>query len=229
MKIMKAINSKIYKYSLELFFFAMLLIAYSCSNEINTYDWYGDEYIEHANIVIIHPNPDTGEAYTEEELAELTYDPSKKESYLEGQIIDLTVVTVNMPTEINIIDKEQNVIETITEFTQVDGKYHSKSFVKSLEDLGLLEVDDKLELEFKVTYAEGPPAKASFEVKRIAEGGAVVHYVYINKSNGEVTGLLTDESITSNENNLQYGTVLTFDGVDDKVQVLANSELDFMP
>lgn len=223
---MKKISIKQYISATGAFFSALLFLISSCTTDIKDNDYYSDEFINNSDVSILHPNPNTGVDYTEEELAELTYNPSEKESYLEGQTVVLTLATLNKPSEVKVIGEDQSVYETITEFSMVDNKYHTKSFERSLEDLGLMEPGDKNKLVFKISYQGGPPASISFEVKRITDEIANP-YVFLKKSTGETIGLLTDESVTSNVNNSLYGTVLTFDGVDDKVKVIDTPDLNF--
>ncbi|WP_242206641.1 LamG domain-containing protein [Aestuariivivens insulae] len=223
---MKKNNIKQYIPATGYLFYVLLFAISSCTTDIRDNDYYSDEYIDNSQVAIIHPNPNTGLDYTPEELAELTYNPSEKESYLEGQTVILTLESVNKPSEVNIVGQDQSLIETITEFSMVDNKYHAKTLEKSLENLGLMQPGDNNKLIFKITYPDGPPASIAFEVKRITDEIANP-YVFLKKSTGETIGLSTDESVTSNVGDPLYGTVIMFDGVDDKVKIIDTPDLAF--
>lgn len=205
----------------------LLLVFVGCSEEINTYDWYSDAFIGNVKVSLESPNPNTGVAYTEAELAALSYDPTKRESYQEGQMVNLTVVSDNMPSEIQVVDGNLTILETITEFTPDGGQFRAKSFTKTLEELGLVEKDDKIDLTFKISYTDGPPAKLSFQAKKIVIGGEIDTFVFLKKSTGEIIPLEIDDKSSSRVDDPSYGAIVEFDGVDDQVEILNVPELAF--
>ncbi|GAA3584663.1 hypothetical protein GCM10022395_35810 [Snuella lapsa] len=201
-----------------------------CTTDLNVDGYYefSEEFLNNTKVSILHKNPNTGLDYTQEELDMLTYDPSEKESYLEGQDVVLTLVTINMPSEVKVVGADLSVLETITEFTMVDGKYHAKSFESTLEDLGLLEADDTNKLTFKITYPAGPPISISFQVKRIEPNAGEDFFVYLKNSTGETIGLLTDDDVALRVKDPEVGSILTFEGASNKVEILdAHGSLDF--
>ena len=127
---------------------------------------YGDS--SEFDLYIHSTNPITGVGYTVEELAELLYNPRKQEEYSEGQTINLSVVTSKEPSLIRIISGDNfSEVGSISQFSAVDGKSKSDSFTSSLENLGLLEIGDKLTIKFEVTYQDGTSGADYFSIKRI--------------------------------------------------------------
>ncbi|NNG10695.1 MAG: LamG domain-containing protein [Arenibacter sp.] len=193
--------------------------------------WADERYLEDFEFYVYHLNPLTGEEYTQEELAELTYDPLLKESYSEGQPIDLSIVTSKMPSEIKVLSgRDLSVLETLTTFEPYGEKFKSTSFVASLQELGLLEIGDKMTLKFDILYVDGAIGAVNFEVKKVKffDPNAVVDtFVYLRRSTGETTPLVIDEKVSSRIKDPAYGAIVEFDGIDDQVEILDVPELGF--
>ena len=127
---------------------------------------YGDS--SEFDLYIHSTNPITGVDYTVEEFAELLYNPRKQEEYSEGQTINLSVVTTKEPSLIRIISGDNfSEVGSISQFSAFEGKFKSDSFTSSLENLGLLEIGDKLTIKFEVTYQDGTSGADYFSIKRI--------------------------------------------------------------
>ncbi|SFS56093.1 Concanavalin A-like lectin/glucanases superfamily protein [Zhouia amylolytica] len=224
---MKSIFNFRNKHLLYLSLGLLFILVNGCKEDENSY-YYDGKYLVNLDVYVSHPNPNTGNPYTEEELTELTYDPLKKESYLEGQMVDLTLVSASLPSEVKVVGEDDAIIETITDFSESDGVFHARNFQSSLEELGLTEPDQKAKIFFKVTYPGGPPVVTTFEVKRIAEAAEQsTFYTFLKKATGETLGLLVEEELTSVSSDGQRGSILTFDGIDDRVRILNNNELNF--
>ena len=172
---------------------------------------YGDS--SEFDVSVYHTNPVTGVDYTEEELSELLYNPEKEESYSEGQTVDLALITSKQPSLIRIISGDDfSEIGSISQFSGSDGKIKSESYISSLENLGLTEIGDKLNLKFEISYQDGTSGVDFFSVKRIKfkdPNAGFDYYVFLKKSTGEIVGLNTDgeENFTSKTEDLLIGTI----------------------
>ena len=212
-----------------LFLFTVLFIPLGCSDKGE--GWNDERYLENFEFYLYHTNPLTGEDYTPEELAELTYDPREKESYAEGQTVDLAVVTSKLPSEIKVLSgTDLSVLETLTDFPTFGDQFKSKSFVSGLDALGLLEIGDKTTLKFEILYVDGSIGAASFEIKKdkFFDPNAVIDtFVYLKKSTGETIPLAIDEKVTSRVKDAAYGSIVAFNGSDNQVEILEVPELSF--
>ena len=176
-------------------------------------------------IYVYHTNPKTGLDYTAVELTELTYNPNRGELYSEGQNIDLALITSKQPSELKIISgTDFSVIETITEFSSFENKFKANSYSTTLEGIGLLEIGDKITLKFEVVFTDGSSGADYFNVKRVKfqSGNAGIDtYVFLKKSTGETIGLETDadENFTSKSEDIELGTIVSFNGVDNQVEI----------
>ena len=227
---MKKINIFKYKAIACLLFGIVLLINNACTIDKGD-GWADARYLENFEFYIYHTNPITGEDYTEEELADLTYDPKAKEQYAEGQPVEVTIVSAKMPTEVKVHSgADLSVLATITNFTEVDGKYRSDMFSSSLEDLGLLEIGDKGAIKVYITFVDGTIGSVEFGIKRVKffDPNAIVDtFVFLKKSTGETIPLRIDEKVTSRVKDGAYGSIVELDGVDDQVEILDIPELGF--
>lgn len=216
--------------SIIYFLLAVCTISFTACT-VEEQGWADPRYLDNFEIYVYHTNPKTGVDYTDEELASLSYDPRLKESYSEGQAIDLALVTAKRPKQVQVLSgRDLSVLETLTEFSTSGDQFRSNSFVRSLADLGLSEVGDKMTLKFAVDYEDGSIGSAYFDIKRIKfiDPSTVIDYfVYLKKSTGELMGLLTDDNVTSREKNPEVGTIVTFDGVNNKVEITNVPDLNF--
>lgn len=193
--------------------------------------WADPRYLENFELYIDHTNPKTGLAYTPEELAELAYDPGERESYSEGQLVDLTLVTAKRPREVSVrLGTDLSELDLITEFSSSGNSFRSKNFTATLEDLGLLEDGDKTTLKFSIIYEDGAIGSIFFDVRRIkfVDPSTVIDYfVYLKKSTGETIGLLTDDKVTSREKDPEVGTIIALNGLNDQVEITNIPDLNF--
>lgn len=224
---MKKIN--LIKNNAFLLLCSVLFLVNGCSDLED--GWADERYLENFGLYVYHTNPLTGEDYTEEELAELNYDPNVKESYAEGQMIELTLVTQKLPSELKILSgKDLSVMESFTEFTATNEEYRSPAFTSTLEDLGLLEIGDKTSVKFDVVYVDGSIGSQTFEIKKVKffDPNAIVDtFVFLKKSTGETIPLRIDEKVTSRAPNPLYGNIVEFDGVINQVEVTDNAAIAF--
>ena len=140
-------------------------ILFACSSDDTTNLNPGDDTrIEGKDmVVVLHVNPKTGEEYTEEELAELDYDPSMGEFYTPNQKIELFVWMQQKPEKVEIIPVSGG--EPIAEISSFkrddrpdigdykDGYGYSGKWKTKIDDLGI-PLDDKITYEIKVTYQD---------------------------------------------------------------------------
>lgn len=227
---MKSINKLMgYKIKILLWLFLGFVFVLGCDDKGE--GWADERYLQNFEFYIYHVNPLTGAEYTDEELAELTYDPTQKESYAEGQIVDLAVVTSKLPLEIKVLSgKDLSVLETLTDFPTFGEKFKSQSFVSSLEELNLLEIGDKTTLKFEISYMDGSIGAANFEVKKVKffDPNAIVDtFVFLKKSTGETIPLAIEEKVTSRVKDAAYGSIVEFNGADNQVEILDVPELSF--
>jgi len=114
-------------------------------------------------VVMLHVNPKTGEEYTEEELAELDYDPSMEEFYTPNQKIDLLVWMQQKPEKVEITPVGAvEPVAVISSFKRDDrpdiGDYkegygYSGKWKTKVEDLSI-PLDDQITYDIKVTYLD---------------------------------------------------------------------------
>lgn len=207
---------------------SIMFLAFGCSDD--TSGWADERYLKDYELYVYHTNPNTGLDYTDEELAELSYDPREKESYTEGQQVELSLVTSKRPIEIKILSgTDLSVLESITTVEPFGEKFRSTSFSSSLENLGLVEVGQKLGIKFEVVYEDGSIGAAPFVISRVkaVDPATANYFVYLKKNNGETLGLLTDESVTSVVKDPNVGSIVSFNGTTDKVEVINIPDLDF--
>lgn len=201
------------------------------------YDTIGDIMTEPVpEVYVYHTNPKTGVDYTPEELAELNYNPKKKEEYLEEQPVELAFVSLKMPTKVEVRSDDGTVLATYTSFVEDNGYYKSETYTTSTTDLGL-EIGQKALFTFYAVYQnmDGlglPSLSYDFEVKRIKfvdPNDLIKQFVFLHKSTGEMLGLETlgEDEITLKEDDLYVGTKLVFDGEDDQVEVKEIPDLAF--
>lgn len=217
------------KHIMCLLFGAFLLVISGCSDDET--GWSDERYLTNFEYYLDHTNPLTGLPYTEEELAALTYDPREKESYAEGQPVELTLVSKKMPAELKVLSgTDLSEIASYTTFSADGDMFRSETFSSSLEDLGLLEIGDKATIQFKIEFVDGSIGAVDFQIKRVKffDPNAIVDtFVYLKKSTGETIPLRIDESVTSRTPSAQYGNIVEFDGASNKVEVTDNAAIAF--
>lgn len=96
-------------------------------------------------------NPETGSAYTSEELVELEYNPNEENTYLEDQTIRFDFVLRLEPVKLEILESNQTtLIKEFTEF-QKEGDTYKLLLNTTLAELGIGEGKSKKML-FKFYY-----------------------------------------------------------------------------
>ncbi len=202
----------------------LILINTACTVDRGE-GWNDERYTTDFDFYIYHTNPLTGVDYTEEELAELTYDPKTKENYAEGQMVELTLVSAKMPREVKVLSGvDFDVLATITNFTQQGEGYVSESFSSSLENLNLLEIGDKTSLKFDIVFEDESIGAANFDIQRVKffDPNAIIDtFVFLAKSTGETIPLRIDENVTSRVKDGAYGSIVELDGATNKVEVVS--------
>ena len=130
------------------------------------------------NVRIYHVNPRTGADYTQDELADLAYNPFEKEVYLIDQPVEIIVRGSSQPDEVEIISGGV-ILATITEFTPITTdfgeEFESAKFSTTVIDLNIEEGRTKV-LEVKAKYDVGG-------------GIAVSSLFYTVKYQGDISGI----------------------------------------
>ncbi|MCM4152728.1 LamG domain-containing protein [Arenibacter sp. N53] len=223
-------NIKNFKVVASALQFVLFILFIGCTVDRGE-GWADERYLEDFEFYVYHTNPLTGVEYTDEELAELTYDPKEKESYAEGQPVDLAIVTSKLPSEIKVLSgTDLSVLEILTDFPSFGDKFKSKSFTSSLDELNLLEIGDKTSLKFEILYTDGSIGAVEFEIKKVKffDPNAIIDtFVYLKKSTGETIPLAIDENVTSRVKDAAYGSIVEFNGADNQVEILDVPELSF--
>ena len=128
------------------------------------------------NVRVYHLNPRTGAEYTDDELADLGYDPSEKEVYLIDQPVEIIVRGSSQPDRVEVISGGV-ILETITEFTPITTEFgeefESAKFSTTVIDLGIEEGRTKV-LEVNSMYDVGG-------------GNAVSSHPYTVKYQGDIS------------------------------------------
>ncbi|MCT4586926.1 MAG: LamG domain-containing protein [Carboxylicivirga sp.] len=102
-------------------------------------------------VEIRHNNPATGKPYTEEELKELNYDPTKEETYLADQDVELLLWTQAKPKKTDVLlVGEDGIFTTLENAVEFDGGY-SMTLKTTLEELKIPSGLNK-SLNFQITY-----------------------------------------------------------------------------
>jgi hypothetical protein len=101
-------------------------------------------------ITIVHPNPNTGQAYTQAELDALDYDPAEEDFFIND--VNLTIVVQAKPLKIEVTNTTTStVIASLENSTQnSDGNYEVQ-YSTTVSDLGV-GIGDNLNLKFKIIY-----------------------------------------------------------------------------
>lgn len=227
---MKNINI-LEKFKYWAFYISILfsVLAIGCSDD--KLGWNDARYMEDFEIYITHVNPLTGVDYTEEELAALSYDPRERESYSEGQNIDLSVISSKLPVKIEVLSGlDLSVLATLTKFTPSGEKFISENYITDLEALGLMVDGDKMGLKFQVEYMDGSIGSVLFGIRRVKffdPSAAVDYFAFLKKGNAETVGLLTDNNVAATEKDPKVGIINTLNGSSNSIEITNIPELSF--
>lgn len=217
-------------------FVTLSLVFLGCDNKES---YIGDTRLQGVSeLRIQHPNPKTGAPYTSKELADLEYDPANYESYSESQTVELTLVSSIKPLKGEVVlGSTSSVLASYTEFTQIGDKF-TFVFTTDVTALGMEEFDKEV-IVFNVTYDNAQelgikyPSKESISIVIQRLEGRVPseagnYFVYLKKKNKNPIGLNTADIVSSREKDPHLGSIISFDGVDDQVEIKAGTNLNFM-
>ncbi len=180
--------------------------------------------------VIRHDNPQTGEPYTEEELAALSYDPAKSDHFLPGKNVTMDVVMKLEPSKIEVLLGDNKVFEELVVPAINDENEYVVSFSSNFDDLNFGPGDEG-SLSFVITYnnAAGNEA-ASVQTLDFVFYMANIRpraFGFLKKQNGEILELKTLVNGAIVVENSTYGHLFTFDGEDDYVEIIDSDALSF--
>lgn len=218
-----------------IFFLSLLLVFISCENDDDIHS--DTRLMGKEGVYIYHTNPLTGEDYTAEEIANLSYDPLSIESYGIGEQISLQVVAQARPLKIMVSSPNNTSIAvTLTSFKAFGDEWISEKFKSEVTELGL-EIGEKITLDFEIIYNDqnrlgfDDPSlgSISFDVQRAEDRvpTSSSYLVFLKKQVGDIIGLVTEDEVTSIDKNAQVGSAITFNGTDNRVTVENSPDLDF--
>lgn len=207
--------------SILLAIFALMLTAWACKDDLEDFKADG-RLLNKEGITIEKNNPKTNKPYTKEELADIDYDPSKSEIYLENQPIVLKLGFAARPKEIKVILLgKQKLLTTIKDFTENSGKFYG-TLATNIKALEIAEIGEKETLLFNVTYDDlgvqgfdyASLGSIRFEVKKGDPfAGVFRNFVYLRKKTGELIPLkATTDNVTNKNTDLLVGAVVEYDG-----------------
>lgn len=214
--------------------FSLLLVFAGCKDDDLQED---TRLLGKEGIYIYHVNPLTGEDYTAEELADLPYNPLELEEYGIGETISIQIVAQARPLKV-IISSADNTWQTVTltAFKAYGDEWISEKFNSEVTELGL-EVGEQITLDFEIIYNDqnrlgyDDPSlgSTSFDVRRVEDRTptSTSFLVFLKKQVGEIIGLVTEDEVSSIDQNAQVGSAVTFNGTDNRVTVESTPDLDF--
>ena len=226
------------------FLLALVVGLIGCEDDIKYIENSSRTFNETPVICIDHinPKPVTNEEYTNEELAALPYNPCEKVLFYSTYDItvndlDLVFTTNVKPISVEVQDPAtRQTIAQITNIVEEDGQFKA-TYTSSFANLGIESFGDKVGLEFVAVYDLNEPTgdlllmrePFAVEYKIYVDPNAVTPYVFLKKSTGETEGLATfgDGNITNIQDNIFVGKELTFDGIDDQIEIVNVPELAF--
>ncbi|WP_242204266.1 LamG domain-containing protein [Aestuariivivens insulae] len=126
--------------------------------------WADERYLTNFEYYFDNPNPKTGVAYTEEELAALDYDPSKEGKFEEGDPVVLSFVLPKQLKNLSVTNTVNG--DELYSFTeaQPDGDKFRINISTTLPELGLLELKDKIFLKFDFNYLDGAQGSVIYKI-----------------------------------------------------------------
>ena len=189
-----------------------------------------DERLIGNEAVVRNDNPATGEPYTEQELAELSYDPSKSDFFLPGKNVSLDLVMKLEPSKIEVLIGDNKVLEELTIPTINDDNEYVVTFSSNFDDLNFGPGDEGA-LSFVITYNNASGGEeASVQTLDYVFYMANIRpraFGFLKKQSGEILELKTLVNGAIVEENSTYGHLFTFDGDNDYVEIIDTDDLSF--
>ncbi|MCU4154661.1 hypothetical protein J1N10_01660 [Carboxylicivirga sp. A043] len=157
----KHIQHRNLKFLTSLLLAAVVLFTVGCDNDGE--GWNDSRYLEDYEINWDNPNPVTGLPYTEEELAELTYDPTQQERFKGEQAVVLSLLVLKPIEQITAMDGTTgDILLTETE-TVADGEKYRITFNTTLAELNI-EYGTSKPLKFDISYADKSVGSSYFKI-----------------------------------------------------------------
>ncbi|MBJ6368946.1 LamG-like jellyroll fold domain-containing protein [Snuella sedimenti] len=155
---------KAYTAILCLFMFKVVLLTTNGCTPDRGAGWGDERYLSNFEYYFDNPNPKTGEPYTEEELAELTWNPAKEGKYEEGEAVVLRFVLPKQIQNLKVTNTANQ--EELYSFDSAEA-YGDKFKIEistTLPELGLLELKDNIFLKFDFTYQDGAEGSVIYKI-----------------------------------------------------------------
>ncbi|WP_430816748.1 hypothetical protein [Carboxylicivirga sp. RSCT41] len=157
----KHIQHRKLKLLTSIFLGMVILFATSCDNDGE--GWNDKRYLTNYAIKWDNPNPVTGLPYTEEELAELSYDPTEQERFKGEQPVVLSLLVSKPIEQITAMDGTTGDI-VLTEKTAVtNGEMYRVTFNTTLAELNI-EYGTSKPLKFDISYADKSVGSSYFKI-----------------------------------------------------------------
>ncbi|MEQ9289077.1 MAG: LamG domain-containing protein [Cyclobacteriaceae bacterium] len=189
-----------------------------------------DERLQGNEAVIQHDNPETGKPYTDEELAALSYDPSKEEHYNPGGNVSLDIVMKLAPQKIEVLTGDNKVLTELDIPVANEDNEYVANFSSNFDDLGFGQGEDRM-LSFTITYNNAVGNQAAsvqtldfeFHLANIRPRALA----FFKNGLGETFEIKTQVTGAASELSDKYGHVFTFDGADDFITLIDSEDLAF--
>ena len=151
---MKKINiTKRYKISTLLLLFVVLIFS-ACTKD-NGEGWSDERYTTNFEYFFDNINPKTGVAFTEDDIAELGWNPAKEGRYEEGEAVLLKLVLPKQITGLTVTNTVDGTELFNFSSAETDGNKYKIEIATTLPDLGLVELKDNIFLNFNFKYQDG--------------------------------------------------------------------------
>ncbi|TQO39737.1 concanavalin A-like lectin/glucanase superfamily protein [Arenibacter algicola] len=212
-------------------FTLVMILCWSCVEE--RYDVDIDNREKEIGEVIFTPiNPETGVAYTQNELAELDFDPSIEGRYLAEQPVEISLWTKGKPLKLEVRKSgEQTAVVTSNTYTEQDGGYLINLSTTVLE-LGIDEGSIR-GFDFVIIYDDygvngfdyASVNKYTFKILYIT-AKVVAPFALLKRSSTDITELQFESNVANSGIEDGIGLYMEFDGLKDVVTI--TDPLDFV-
>ncbi len=180
--------------------------------------------------IIKHDNPRTGAPYTDEELAELPYDPWMEEYYNPGTNVEIEVITKIEPQQIQVLVGDNKVFAELPVPAINEDNEYVATFSSNFDELGFSSGDERI-LSFDIIYnnADGsrPSSVQTLDFKFHMANIRPRALAFLRKSTGEIMEIKTQVSGATAELDDKFGHIFTYDGVDDYITLIDSDDLRF--
>lgn len=223
-------KTKFYKiFSLLVIIVVTTFSMTSCNDELENVT-VDDRLFGKDSISITHPNPRTNLPYTASELAQISYNPSKEEFYTQAQPVNLTINLAARPLKVEVIStSEKKNLKTLENFTAGNNGFFTANFTTNVIDLGVNAGSSKSIL-FNVTYDDVSDERfqyPSLQSISFKVNNRTSPFTFLQKKSGEKIDVFTLNNASSIVEDATYGSIVTFDGVNDLITLGKDSQLDF--